>query len=120
MTQRLVSHTADGGIIKNLHIHVSHKDRLGVSEEYAKSILFRDAAHLLESTLGDVKKVTPWIQKLFAFLTTVMVHFRVGECIKHFKKKECEKLECPFYTFHVLHGSMNMRLSFCKYIDYMW
>lgn len=90
MTQRLVSHTADGGIITNLHIHVSTKDMLGVSEEYAKSILFRDAAHLLESTLGDVKKVTPWIQKLFAFLTTVMVQFRVGSAQNTFKK-ECEK-----------------------------
>ena len=92
---------------------------LGVSEEYAKSILCRDAAHLLESTLGDVKKVTPWIQKLFAFLTTVIVQFRVRSA-QNTLKKECEKLECPFYTFHVLHGSMNMRLSFCKYIDYMW
>ena len=119
--QRLVGHTADGGIIKNLHIHVSHKDRLNVSEEYAKSLLFRDAAHLLESTLGDVKKVTPWLQKIFDFLTTAMVHFRVGSA-QETLKAECEKLQCPFYTFHLFSTTRFHEYVYrsVKNFDHMW
>ena len=71
--------------------------------------------------MEDVQKVTPWMQKLFAFLTTAMVHFRVGSA-QNTLKTECEKLECPFYVFHLFSTT-----RFHEYVhrsiqnfDHMW